>query len=500
MNIFIYIDDQLLDLDESTSVAFTFQSAILGDIRSRQVSHTNNFTVPKTFNNQKIYDFAHVVKADSLTPYRRQDARVVMDGLTMITGVSFLKETSKGYNISIFENAIDFYDTIKDLTLSQLDFGDSPITWDGAYIDSVRAATSGLVAPAINYGQIDPSLVNAEIGDFYPPSIYYRDVLEEIFTDAGYTISFSSSITSKLDEMIIAYSRSDWQGDTFTMNEILPDMKQEDFVKHFLMHFGQILLINGTEITTLGFEDILTNLIEAEDWTDKRVKNEDEKNEDEKITYGSEYAQNNYFKFFDDDFDVFRGNIEVDNDNLEPESDIYESIFGVSDSMLGGSNVDSFDANDADDLVYGAVITLWDNVANADSYDFDTEPRPIVLLIRNKVAAEPAILYNGNSRTDYKVAYWASLSAESAGLPDKSMRWRNSGADASAFLDNYYPQFEESLNRAKTIERFYYLNLLDIAELDLTKLIFDDGVYYYINKIFNFVPGKVTKLELFKVK
>jgi len=495
LNIHVYIDDKLIDLYPSVSLSFTFQSAVLGDIRSRVVSHTNSFKIPKTHNNRKIYEFAHEIKSNGSVAYRRQTARVIVNNLPMLSGVSFLKESNESYVISIFEEVIDFYDAIKDKILPDLNFGDSPITYDGAYIDSRRAASSGIVTPAINYGQIDPSLVNAEIGAFYPPSIYYKGVLQEIFTDVGYTISFPSTVTSKLDEMIIAYSRSEWQGDTFKMNQILPDMKQEDFVKHFLVHFGQILTYNGTAITTLGFEDMLSNRQDAIDWTSKRAKKDDER-----ITFGIDYAQNNYFNFFNDDFNVYRGNIVVDNDNLEPDSDIYESVFGVTNSALGdATQSESFDSNDANDLVYGSTINLWDSPANATSYEFDNEPEPKVLLIRAKIAAEPAILYNGNSRTDYKVGYWFNRAADQTGLPDKSMKWRGIAPETTAFLDTYYPTFETSLNRAKTIDRYYYLTLMDIATLDLTKLIFDDGVYYYINRISNFVPGKITKVELFKV-
>ncbi len=494
MRIHIYIDEQLIDLPPNTSVAFTFESAVLGDIRSRKVSHTNSFKIPKSFNNRKIYEFAHVIKANGDTAYRRQSARVIINGLTMMTGVSFLKESNDGYQISIFEDIVDFYDSIKNLSLPDLDFGGGSITYNASYIDSRRNATSGIVTPAINYGQIDPSLVNAEIGSFYPPSIYYKTILSEIFTDVGYSISFPSTVTDKLDEMILAYSRSEWQGTTFFQQDILPDINQEDFVKDYLIHFGQILTYSGTMLTSLGFEDILSDRVHAIDWTEKRAKMDHER-----ITFGTEYAQNNYFSHFDDDFNIVRANIQVDNDNLEPEDTIYDSIFGVSNDILGGQSHDEFDSNDNNDLVYGANLGLWDNNANATSYEFDNEPKPMVLLIRDKIAAEPAILYNGNSRTDYKVGYWRNNAADQTGLTDDSMRWRSEAPDVSGFLNKYYPTFETSLNRAKTIERFYYLTLLDIANLDLTKLIFDDGVYYYINKIINFVPGKITKVELFKV-
>jgi len=49
------------------------------------------------------------------------------------------------------------------------------------------------------------------------------------------------------------------------------------------------------------------------------------------------------------------------------------------------------------------------------------------------------------------------------------------------------------------IEKEFLLNEIDIQQYDSHKIIWDGEGYYLINKIKNFVPGKITKVELFKV-
>jgi hypothetical protein len=39
---------------------------------------------------------------------------------------------------------------------------------------------------------------------------------------------------------------------------------------------------------------------------------------------------------------------------------------------------------------------------------------------------------------------------------------------------------------------------LDVATLDMLRMVFDNGSYFLINKIENYVPGQSVKVELFK--
>jgi hypothetical protein len=68
-----------------------------------------------------------------------------------------------------------------------------------------------------------------------------------------------------------------------------------------------------------------------------------------------------------------------------------------------------------------------------------------------------------------------------------------------SFLDANYSHLEYALQHAKVITRYYELTVLDIAGLDLMRLVYDDGAYFLINRVVDFRPGLTTKVELFKV-
>lgn len=484
MTIFIYINDRLLDLSEKTSIAFTYQTGGIGDIRSRFVSHTNEFQVDKSENNTKIFGYADNIKTTSEIPYRRATAKILIDGLQVIKGFAFLRESSKTFRISVFETVIDFFSLIEGVPLSELDFGDAPVSWDAAYIDSIRAAVSGLVAPVIQYGQIDPTLVNAEIGDVYLPSIYYKTIIDAIFDNAGYTKTGDVFTDTKYSKLILPYSKSSWPGLAFTMDQIMPDLTQDEFIKHFSMAFGAIFKESGGEITVKLFEEIINDRVNSVDWTSKRATNLLDR-----IVYGfANYGQNNNFRNEDAEGAAA---LVIDNENLDLNVDIYTSPFT-------GVYADEFIANDNGDIVNGAIVPVWYRAGwvpptqYPPDEDFFTNPVPRLLQVRNRIAPEPAILFDGNSRTDYLVGNYNS------NFGNASSAW-TSGGSGIGFLDIYYVSLQDRISRAKTIERFYNLTLLDIAQLDLFRLVYDDGAYYFINKIVNFIPGKVTKVELFKV-
>lgn len=491
-NITIYIGDDLLDVSPKTKVALTYQTGGVGDIRSRTVSRTNSFQVDKTENNVRIFGFASDVKSSTVIPYRRINSRILIDGLQVLSGYAYLKETSDTFEISIYETVIDFYTRIDGLTLRDLDFGDTPITWNAAYIDSTRNATSGIVSPVIQYGQIDSTLANAEIGDIYLPSVYLHTIIAAIFDNAGYTISGDILTDENYLSVIMPYSWNDWPGTSFTMAMIMPEVSQVDTIKNFLMMFGLILVENNGDIQIKSFEFILTNVADAYDWTEKRHTGVADK-----ITYiFPGYAQKNYFRWADvtsrEDASFTYSNsgfLEIDNENISTETEIFTSEFGIGE--------DGFDGNSSLDVVNGCVIPVWTSIPTnyPETEPFDEEPVARLALVRARVSGEPAFLYDGNSRTDYLVGYFSNQSPT-----NKTLRWDDADASTDGLLSVNYDKLQATISRAKMLERFYNLSLVDVSSLVIYNLIYDDGDYFYIHKIDNFVTGKLTKVILLKIE
>jgi chitodextrinase len=61
---------------------------------------------------------------------------------------------------------------------------------------------------------------------------------------------------------------------------------------------------------------------------------------------------------------------------------------------------------------------------------------------------------------------------------------------------NSYKEFKVLLDRYKKVTADFNLSLMDVYNIDFFKLKYLKGKYYYLNKIINFMPQKISKCEL----
>lgn len=249
---------------------------------------------------------------------------------------------------------------------------------------------------------------------------------------------------------------------------LLPsDLTAESFLKDWILRFGIIFKPSDSGLRIKKLNDIMADRASAIDWTDKFVSSD-------KAEFSAEYARDNYFKYKnDDELDgLGRGTIQVDSALVENEKTIYTSIFsGCQTRTLGG--------------VRAAYLPAFET--GAASITDTANAVPLTLLtIRDKGTKEPNKVFNTTPRNDYSVAYFVDTTQ----TKDTNFQY---------FLDSNYAILEDSLQKNRVEERFYNLTEKDIFEYDPFKMIYDNGEYYLINKIDNFVPGRITKVELFRV-
>lgn len=247
---------------------------------------------------------------------------------------------------------------------------------------------------------------------------------------------------------------------------ILPDYKQRDLFRDFLVRFGVMLRETNRILEAKTIESILADRANAVDWTNKR-----DVAFQEKVAYDFRgYSQNNLIKYsVGDDLvneETGQGNLPVGNENLSVTRDFYTSDFNSSiTERLGNTSA-------------GFVTTSRIPIEPDQS-----DPGLRLLLIRGKYSYEPTLAGGVSS---YNVGYFEDS------LAPYSLTWQS-------FMEEYYPTLIKSLDRPKVVTRYYQLTEFDIATLDLFKLVFDNGDYFLINVVENFIPGRSTKVELFKV-
>jgi hypothetical protein len=250
-----------------------------------------------------------------------------------------------------------------------------------------------------------------------------------------------------------------------------PSIKQKDFFKEFCVRFG-VLIDEQSQPGVLickTISNVIKDKAHAKDWTTKRDASV---NDQINFAVESAYGQNSYFKYPKDDEltaeNLGRGNMQISNVNLEPSKDIYESIFYASFSTVFGNGGGGF--------INKVAKFVW--VAGDDV-------KPRLLMRRITTALEPTIT-GGITGGNYYVAYFL----------DDSQTY---DCDFQKFIDSNYAELKLSLQNAKTVMRKYRLSQIDIAGLNLLVPIYDKGSYFLINKISNYVPDKVTGVELFKI-
>jgi hypothetical protein len=534
----LFIEGKEIDLDPATIIAVTLQATGIGSgsVTDRLTSYTNQISVPKTALNVLALDFSDSITSSTDFPYVAKSFRFLSNGLSIMAGAVIITDSNEGiFNLQFYGELKGLSITLGNSVLSDLDFGDTNVTWDQTTMDALRNQRSGfpvnngaITAPVVNYGQIDPSAINGSIGDYNLPCVVYKSIVAQIFLDAGYT-PFGDFYDNDdfFNRMVMTYGKKSWPGTSFKTNEILPDhITQIDFLKDFLIRFGVFLRFSADTVELLTLEDILNDTSNALKWT--------EKNRDYgrgKKRYGLSYnwpgwAQVNKFTYpsVNPDTNLIPfvriisndGSIDIANTNIDLERDVYESIFFPHQSMEGittfpiDAGLIPVEIGGVPGIIYGATCPVYTSIPAG--FVFDNEPKPMLCLLRDKETftgtgapfAESDIYYDGNLRSDYKIAFFAMypadvpITVEYTPVLD-NMRWRNDFGTAKGFLDLYYPKLETVLDKAKKVTYWYNLTDVDISELDLYTLVFDTDTYYLISKVYEFVPGRMTKVDLLKV-
>ena len=296
------------------------------------------------------------------------------------------------------------------------------------------------------------------------------------FTSAGSFIVHSGKFYNVVDGTNQAETDPE-----FYACEILPDMKQKDFVTDLIMRFGIVPFEKNRTLVFKSLEEVISDRFSALDWTNKR-----DKSVKDEITYNNQYAKNNYFTYpsqeeiFDEK--IVRGNIQIDNENLSDEAVIYDSKFNGSTDI----SVDASSSN-----IYIGYIPTWESAkvkyptATNEGYDFDNDTGLRIMVVRSKRSAEPNVVYNGNARSDYLIANFLKPDARELAWEENILR--------------FYNRAKKSIQIDKSIVREYTLTEADLAQVHPHKIIYDSGSYFWIEKISNHIDSEPVKVQLYKI-
>src|SRR3954463_2392403 len=163
----LYINNELVDLNDDSPIALSFQINNLADVRNQQGNTSNQFKLPLTQRNRQILGFPDDIAFATKLPYSKYDAKLIQDGLEIVPyGIAELNSIEQdNANITILSGNVDFFDSIDG---KLYDMGDKTSQWGNGLVwqpyehvwnlDNVvhsQIKTEGWIWPVVDYGLFD---------------------------------------------------------------------------------------------------------------------------------------------------------------------------------------------------------------------------------------------------------------------------------------------------------------------------------------------------------
>lgn len=190
----LWLNNEIADLKGSETIALDYAMFSVEDIGSRKSTRSYEFTLPDTSRNRRILEVPTELNSLSDLPYSKIEARLYVDGIDIGIKYATISSAQNGYSVNLYGGIVGFYDIIKNKKLNELDLSDYNHVWDFATVTGSRSNTDGYIYPIINYGADDSVMGNIERkvqADKLFPALYLDTVIEEIVSQAGYTLDNS---------------------------------------------------------------------------------------------------------------------------------------------------------------------------------------------------------------------------------------------------------------------------------------------------------------------
>ena len=179
----LYIDGEKVDMGES-GVSLEYCSNILTDLSKIVSNFSYTIKLPKTKNNLRLIECAHIPSAVSSFPYLNHSGTLLRDGVQIVDGanvvlisVSDTIEIALSWgNIQGFEKIINGDKTLRDIT-------ELPLSGSWSYWR--KLITPDLEHPVIDYGFND-----SEEGVWYHRVIAVHELMEQIAKDNGTSFEY----------------------------------------------------------------------------------------------------------------------------------------------------------------------------------------------------------------------------------------------------------------------------------------------------------------------
>jgi hypothetical protein len=249
----------------------------------------------------------------------------------------------------------------------------------------------------------------------------------------------------------------------------LPDMAVTDFILTLANQYGLIFQesANTNTIEIFQFSDVINNLTNPKDWSNKL-----DLSDEPVITFEVDsYAKKNFFQYAPDTVDEYltrqpllgRASLDINQANLIAEQVLFESVFSASVRLLS----------------YSGTIELFYIPVYEGTGTNDVNAR--IACVEQDTSALLTIQPSGFFTNPQPNVFFKDL-------------------EFGQLLPKYYPLYSQILNNMKSVKCLIKLNSVDVNTINFKEPIWIDffGAYFYLNLIdqFNLTTQDSTPVEL----
>jgi hypothetical protein len=257
--------------------------------------------------------------------------------------------------------------------------------------------------------------------------------------------------------------------------EIIGEQTQLNFIKDVMQRYGLVFQKRPFEnhLDFIKIETLLNDRGNSGNLSTNYVGVES-------VNYKPNFKKFNYANYkYDEDTEPFaNGTLTIDNDNIGFAGDLFTSIFIASKDSINPQNPNTklfiskhFEVTEEDGIQ--TVTPIEDNL------------RFFKLIYRNE-------------SHEYQFSDDANKQTFTGNVPTLTF---DDDTKYQSYINNYYSTLNKYLSDFRLFEVTMKLNLLEVQGFDLLKIYYIDklGSYFYINKISNYRPDRLTKVEMMKV-
>jgi len=212
----IQIETGYLDVKEGTNLPLNFQVGDIRDLTQRKGTFSKSITLSGTKNNNLLLNNYYDVNISEGTfnintltrcSILQNGIPIVTDALLQLVNVKKVQltdayEQGLEYEVLIRDSQAEFYTAITNLELTDLDFSDLDHTFD---ISAITNSWSHTQADHYKYVMPYNDTPNYTVNQF-KPAIYAKSYFDRIFSNSGFTYSWSSLTAAHFDKLLIPYN------------------------------------------------------------------------------------------------------------------------------------------------------------------------------------------------------------------------------------------------------------------------------------------------------